>query len=237
VARLKIRRKDLRRPDEFMEFTGRAWQWVLDNRKATITVAVSVVVLLAAVSGFRRYKSYREFAAAEAFRKATALFAEGDTTAAAAAFEAVPRVGGYGVLADLYRGQAALKDGDASAAAGDYSLAASESETPPYLRQQATYGLAHALAEQGDSAGALAHYEEAANLPGPFKVDARLAAARLSQAAGDSSKARSLYELAVSDAEDSGPVQDDMRKLAAWHLASLGGPAPELPPTSTTPAD
>jgi hypothetical protein len=237
VARLKIRRKDLRRPDEFMEFTGRAWQWVLDNRKATIAVAVSVVVLLLAVSGFRRYKSYREFAAAEAFRKATALFAEGDTTAAVAAFEAVPRVGSYAVLADLYRGQAALKDGDASAAAGVFRLVASESETPPYLRQRAIYGLARALEEQGDSAGALAHYEEAANLPGPFNVDARLAAARLSQAAGDSLKARALYELAVNDAEDSGPVQDDMRKLAAWHLASLGGRASEPPPTPATPAD
>jgi len=237
VARLKIRRKDLRRPDEFMEFTGRAWQWVLDNRKATITVAVSVVVLLSAVSGLRRYKSYREFAAAEAFRKATALLAEGDSTGAAAALEAVPRVGAYAVLADLYRGQAALKDGDATAAVGAFRLVASESETPPYLRQRAIYGLAHALAEQGDTAGALAHYEEAANLPGPFKVDSRLAAARLSQAAGDSPKARALYELAVSDAEESGPAQDDMRKLAAWHLASLGARAPEAPQTSAPPAD
>ena len=237
MARLKIRRKDLRRPDEFMEFTGRAWQWVLDNRKVTITVAVSVVVLLAAVSGLRRYRSYREFAAAEAFRKATALFAEGDTTGAAAAFEGIPRVGAYAVLADLYRGQAALKDGDTTAAAEAFRLVASESETPPYLRQRAIYGLARALEEQGDTTRALAHYEEAANLPGPFNVDARLAAARLSQAAGDSPKARALYELAVSDAEGSGPAQDDMRELAAWHLASLGGRAPEPPLTSATPAD
>lgn len=237
MARLKIRRKDLRRPDEFMEFTGRAWQWVIDNRKATITVAVSVVVLLAAVSGLRRYRNYREFAAAEAFRKATALFVEGDATGAAAAFEKVPRVGAYAVLADLYRGQAALNDGDATAAADAFRLVASEPETPPYLRQRAIYGLARALAEQGDTAGALVHYEEAANLPGPFNVDARLAAGRLSHAAGDSAKARTLYELAVSDAEDGGPAQDDMRKLAAWHLASLGGGAPEPPPTPATPAD
>jgi hypothetical protein len=237
VARFKIRRKDLRRPDEFVEFTGRAWQWVLDNRKATITLAVSVVVLVAAVSGFRRYRSYREFAAAEAFRKATALLAEGDATAAVAAFEAVPRVGAYAVLANLYRGQAALKDGDASTAADAFRSVASDSEMPPYLRQRALYGLARALAEQDDTAGALARYEEAANLPGPFNVDARLAAARLSQAQGDSSKARVLYERALTDAEDSGPAQDDLRKLAAWHLASLGVPEPETPPKSATRAD
>jgi len=56
-----------------------------------------------------------------------------------------------------------------------------------------------------------------------------LAAARLSQALGDSSKARSLYELTVRDAEAGGPSQEDVRQLAAWHLASIEGKEPQPP--------
>jgi len=107
VARLKIRRKDLRRPDEFMEFTGRAWQWVLDNRRLTTAVTVSVLILLAALTGVRQYRNHRDSSAAAAFRKATALFAEGDGSRAAAAFAEVPRVRAYAALADLYRGHIA----------------------------------------------------------------------------------------------------------------------------------
>ena len=94
------------------------------------------------------------------------------------------------------------------------------------------YGLAVALAQQGDTAGALAQYEEAAELPGPFTLDARLAAAELSQVGGDAAKARTLYELAVSDAEDGGPAHADLRKVAQWHLADLATHEPESQPPS-----
>jgi len=224
VARLKIRRKDLRRPDEFMEFTGRAWQWVLDNRRLTISVAVSVVVLMASVAGLRQYKAHRDFVASEAFRKATALLDSGDTHSLTTALNEVPSIGTYPGLTDLYRGYAALTEADPAAAAESFRSAAKHSDLPPYLRQRALYGLGTALAAQGDVAGALAQLEQAAELPGPFSIDARLQAARLSQTAGDLAKARSLYQLAMEDADGSGPAQDDMRNLAAWHLALLGAP-------------
>lgn len=229
VAQLKIRRKDLRQPDEFIEFTGQAWQWVRDNRRATTISAVAVILIILAVAGVRQYRAYRQANAAEAFRTATALFAEGDTKGARAALEQVPRIHFYGALADLYAGRAALTDADATAAAEAFRAATSHSDLPPYLRQQALYGLALAVAQQGDAAGALALHEEAAELPGPLTVDARLAAARLTQAAGDPAKARSLFERAVIDAEESGPLQNDMRHVAAWKLATIPATAAQSP--------
>lgn len=231
MARTKIRRKDLRQPDEFIELTGRAWQWLQDNRKPTIIVGAVVIVLLVAIAGIRQYQSYRASTAAEAFRKATALLAEGDPKGAAAAFAKLPPVRAYAALGQLYRGHAALKDGDPAGAAEAFRKAASHSDLPSYLRQEALYSLALVLDQQGDTVGALTHYEEAAELPGPFTTDARLSAARVNQAAGDLTKARALYELAVGDAEEGGLAQEDMRKIAAWNLTSLGteGPAPAPP--------
>ena len=227
MARVKIRRKDLRRPDEFLEFTGRAWDWVVDHRSAVMTVAAAVVVLAGIITGIRQYENHRGRVAAEAFRKATALLAAGEADAAADAFGAVPRVGSYGALSDLYRGHAALQAANAPAAARAFRAAAGAAEIPTYLRQEALYSLAVALDMQGDAPGALAAYEEAGNLPGPFRVDARLAAARLSHAAGASDRARVLYELALSDAQDAGPPQDDLREVANWRLTTLFSKKPE----------
>jgi tetratricopeptide (TPR) repeat protein len=184
------------------------------------------VLLLASLAGLRQYNAHRRFVAAEAFRRATALVDSGDTHSLTTALDKIPNVGSYPALTDLYRGYAALNDADGSTAADAFRSAARRSDLPPYLRQRAFYGLGTALAAQGDTEGALAQFEQAADLPGPFSIDARLAAARLSQTSGDPSKARTLYQLAMDDAEGGGPAQNDLRNVAAWHLARLAAPEP-----------
>jgi hypothetical protein len=186
--------------------------------------AVVAGVLLAGI--IQQYQASRIDAAAAAFGSAAQLYADGQPQAALEGFASVPPVGTYGALANLYRGHAASDLGDLPAAAEAFRSAANSHELPPYLRQEAHYGLGTSLALQGDSVGALEQYERAAELPGPFGTDARLAAAGHAAKLGDPAKARALYEAAASDTEGSGALQDDLGSIARWRLAESPPPDP-----------
>jgi hypothetical protein len=228
VARVKIRRKDLRQPDEFMELTGRVWQWLAANRGLAVAAGGVVVAVLAGAIGIQQYREYRLLDAADAFRKALVLLHDGETRAAAEAFGQVPAAGAYGALANLYRGQAALAAGDVTLATEAFRASAGHRGLPSYLRQQALVGLARALVRQGDTAAGLEQYQAAAGIPGPFQIDARLEAARLSEASGALEKARGYYEGALEEAYDAGaPFEDDLRNLVAWRLSQLPSKSPD----------
>jgi hypothetical protein len=222
VARVKIRRKDLRQPDEFMELTGRVWQWLAANRGLALAAGGVALAVLGGVTGIQRYREQRLLDAADAFGKALVLLQDGETSAAAEAFGRVPAVAAYGALANLYRGQAALAGGDLTLATEAFRASAGYRDLPSYLRQEALMGLARALVRQGDTAAGLEQYQAAAEIPGPFQIEARLEAARLSEAAGAVEKARGYYEGALEEAYDAGaPFEDDLRNLVAWRLAQL----------------
>lgn len=225
MARRKIRRKDLRQPDEFIELTGRVWRWLGENRVAAgvvVTVALTVVV---GVSGVRYYLNRRSTQAATEFGKALTLYSSGDAAGALKAFSDMPGVGAYPSLADLYRGHAALKSEDFDAAAEAFRAAAGHANLPAYLRQEAYYRLADSLAVLEDKEGALEAYEAAAEIAGPFQGQACLAAARQAEALGDVAKARTLYQRVVLDAEGAETFDEDLRALAEWRLARLSEPA------------
>lgn len=225
MARVKIRRKDLRQPDEFMELTGRVWKWLVENRLQAGLVVGGVVAILLGVSGVRQYLDYRARTAATAFGKALTLYSKGSSSAAVDAFAAVPQVGAYPSLGNLYRGHAALKAKDFGIAVDAFRAAASQGDLPAYLRQEAHYNLAFSLSALEDREGALAAYETAAQIRGPFQAEARLGAARLSEALGDVDKARALYQDTIRDIERVGALEDDLRTIAEWRLEGLKDPA------------
>lgn len=221
MSRTRIRRKDLRQPDEFIEITGRVWQWLLANRRGVFILAGAALVVMAGLVGAREVRDARARSAAETFRKAAALLAEGEDAAAVEVLEEVKPVGAYGALAELYRGHAALQANDPAKAATVFQDVADRAELPAYLRQEALYNLAFAESLQGKSAEALERYRAAADLPGPFGVDALLNAGALSSAAGRVDVAREFYERAVSDAQADGEAQEDLRRVAERRLAGL----------------
>jgi len=232
VARIKIRRKDLRRPDEFVEFTGRVWAGFQAHRALAGAIAAAAVAAVLIAAGVRAYVANRADRAANDFAAAVDLYADGATQEALKALPDVPAVGSYGALASLYRGHAAADSGEAAVAIEAFRAALAGS-LPPYLQQEAQYGLGATLAGQGDGAGALEAYEAAAALVGPFRTDARLAAAAQAARLGDSAKARALYEGAIKDAEAAGGAEDDLAAIARWHLAASDTPTA----TATQPTD
>ncbi len=227
ARRIKIRRKMLRRPDEFHTLTNRAAAWVGGHRELTGGIALGVLVVAAVVLGISQYRSSQVDRAAESFRAAQATFTAGRFADAAAAFQAVtesyPRTPS-GRLADLYRAHALARQGDATGAATVYSEYLATGPGTGYLRQEALDGLAHARESAQDTAAALDAYTQAAALDGPYRADALLGAARLQEAGGHGDAAREIYTRLLKESQP----DPDLRTL----LLSKLPPGTEAPPAA-----
>jgi len=225
ARRIKIRRKALRQPDEFHTLTSQAMAWVDNHRELTAGIALAVLVAAAAVLAVQQYRSSQVGKAAESFRSAQATFEAGHFGDAAAAFEMLaetyPRTPA-GRLAGLYRAHALARQGDGSAAATAYNEYLASGPAADYLRQEALDGLAHARENNGDTAGALEVYTQAAALEGPYRRDALLGQARLQEAAGQGDAAREIYGRLLKESDP----DPDLRTL----LLSKLPPGTEAPP-------
>jgi hypothetical protein len=196
AKRIKIRRKDLRKPDEFETFTAQALEWADENRALVGGIAVALLAVALIALGLSRWRATQNESAAAAFRAAEARFAAGNFGDAARQFADVatdyPRAP-FGRLAGLYRAHALARQNDAAGAAAAYAEYLAGSPVADYLRQEALVGLAHAKEASGDAAGALDAYTQAGAFAGPYRTDALLAAARLHEAAGRASDAHAIY--------------------------------------------
>ena len=204
TKRLKIRRKDLRQPDEFETLTGQALAWAEEHTRllAGVLGTLAVVGLLAVI--VNRVSASRNESAAEEFRRAKVTFDAGKFAEAAEAFGAATRDyprSPYGRLAALYRGHALARQNQPADAATAYAEYLATSPAP-YLRQEALAGLARAKETSGDPAAALEAYTEAAGLEGAYRTDALLNAARLHDAAGHADQAREIYARLLKEAPD-----------------------------------
>lgn len=205
AKRVKIRRKDLRGPDEFETLTGETLVWAREHQ--TVLVAAAFGLLVLAVIGLLliQGRAARNQDASARFQQAQQQLEAGNAAAAAMQFagiEANASSTPYGRLAGLFEGHARLAEGDAAAAATAYSEFLSSASAPEYIRQQALLGLARAKEAAGDTAGALDSYTQAEKLDGPLRADAAFGAARMHEAQGQADRAREIYARLLKDAPD-----------------------------------
>ena len=222
AKRLKIRRKDLRQPDEFETLTAQALSWAEDNRGIVVAVVSAVVALALVMIVLGRVRTTRNETAAGLFRTAHEAFAASKYPEAAEGFGTLARdypSAPFGRLATMYRGHALARQGDAAGAATAYADFLAGSSMDGYLRQEALAALGRARETTGDSAGALDAYKEAGGMEGPFRTDALLGAARIHEAAGRASEAREIFVGLMKDETD-----PDVRALLATKV-----PATEVP--------
>jgi tetratricopeptide (TPR) repeat protein len=202
ARRLKIRRKDLRKPDEFETLTGQVLAWVEGHQPIVYGVVAVVVLVAIGVVAIGRWRASSNQAAAVAFRSAQAGFQAGKFPDAAQAFANIaqqyPRAP-FGRMAVLYRAHALARQGDQSGAVAAYGEYLAGTPDAEYLRQEALIGLARAKETSGDAAGALDAYTQAGALKGPFRSDALLATARLQEAAGHAEQAKGIYSDLLKD--------------------------------------
>jgi tetratricopeptide (TPR) repeat protein len=205
LKRVKVRRRDLRQPDEFVTLTARAVAWARAHRRLWLATAAVLATLTVAALVMVRTRSARAYAASEAFRSAYATFEAGKFGEAAAAFQSVGEsypATAFGQLAVLYRGYALGRQGDVAGAAAAYAQYLAATSGPAHLRQTALAALGGAKEGTGDMAGALEAYQQAADLGGPRSTEALLGAARAQEALGHAAEARALYERLQKGAPD-----------------------------------
>ena len=225
----RIRRKELRQPDEFVTLSRRAVAYAEENRATFFTVVGGIVVLLAAILIFRAVRASRETSAATAYAQAHTLLDDKKFPEAATAFQQVAdgfSSTSYANLAQLEAGNALLLTGKAGDAALAYQKFLDVGPPTDYLRQLALVRLGSAQEQSDKAADAVRAYASAAEMPGPYAEEALAGHARAAEASGDTAAAKELYTRFLEKYPES-----DRRALATSRLVNLGGRPPAAPAT------
>lgn len=200
AEKARLRRKDIKRPDEFITHTGRALTWARQHQQWVIWGGAGLVALLVAVGILTAYRSARvRDANADLSRALTKL---GSNDYSAASHELIDLSGRWegtdvAPVAALLGANAALRAGDADTAIAELArLQAQAASLPPYLQQQLLFAWGAALEAKQQWLDAAAKYKDAAAVSGPYTGDAVLGEARTRERGGESERARELYRQA-----------------------------------------
>jgi outer membrane protein assembly factor BamD (BamD/ComL family) len=192
----RIRRKDLRKPDQFVTQTAHVVAWVRANSTLAIAVGGGLVALLLAIAIIGAFRSARQRDANEDLGRAMAtLRAENLAGAAGELSEVSRRWNGTmpAHLASMLAASTELRLGNVDKAIASLQELDASKDLPPYLRQQLLLVWGYALAQKKSWPEALAKYESAEALGGPYTSQAVLGQARTKEASGDAEAAKSLY--------------------------------------------
>ena len=221
--RPKIRRKDLRQPDEFMTAAFTVEDFVEHHLRKVLAGVIAVLVVAAAVFLIYQHVSTVHQAAAEQFYEGFSALQAKDYTGAEQKFNALIAEhpsSKAASLARFYLGIAYFNSGDlahARQALESYT----EGEGPDSLRELALMDLGVVYEQMGEYAKAAQTYGRAAALKGPESNDARIAVARALQLDGKRDAAISAYQDFLK-ANPYAPQRDTVVQA----LANLGVSAP-----------
>jgi len=218
----RIRRKDLRQPDEFITLSRQVVSYVEERRTTFLFVLGGIVLLLAAIVAFRSVRASREASAAQAYVQAHALLDDKKYPEAATAFQQIAdgySSTSYADLALLQAANAQLLGGHAPEAAVIYQKVLDENPGTDYLRQLALVRLGESQEQSDKPAEAGRAYAAAADLQGPYAEEALAGQARVAEAAGDADTAKDLYARFLQKFPES-----DRIGLVTSRLVALGAP-------------
>jgi predicted negative regulator of RcsB-dependent stress response len=230
----RIRRKELRQPDEFVTLSRRAVVYLDENRTVFFMVLGGVILLLVAVLAYRTVRSSRQASAAQAYGQAHALLDDKKYAEAATAFQQVAdgySSTTYARLAQLEAANALLLAEKPAEAAAAYQKVLDAGPPTDYLRQLALVRLGQAEEQNDKATEAARAYASAAEMTGPYAEEALVGQARIAEASGDSKSAVDLYARFLEKYPES-----DRRALVTSRLASLGWTAPAAPAAGTADA-
>lgn len=192
----RIRRKDLRKPDQFVTVTGRVVNWTRANSTLAIAVGGGLVAVLAAIAIVGAFRTARQRDANEDLGRAMATLRMQNLAGAAGELGEVSRRWSGTMparLASMLAASAELRLGNVDKAIASIQEIDDSTDLPPYLRQQLLLIWGYALAQKKTWPEAIAKYEAAEALGGPYTSQAVLGQARTKEAAGDAEAAKTLY--------------------------------------------
>lgn len=217
MARRRFRRKDLRRPDEFVSRGRQLLDWGTKNARPLSWALAGVAAVVLLVMGFVSVRQARVRQANEDLGHALADFREGHYAQAGSQLAEVAsrwQSTAAGRIASLYAANADLNADNFESATVLLQDALGAHEWPSYLHQQALLDLGYALEHKGDAANAAGRYDEAAALQGPYTAEALLGAARCHEQTGEKDKARELYQRFQREFPDAAEAEVVSVKLA-----------------------
>ena len=177
VETQRLRRKDLKGPDEFQHATQRAFSYLMAHEREATVAIVAIALVLAVVLGIHGYRGWRDRQASDAFRTAFQAYVADDAGAAGSGFSRVteswPR-SRWAQLALVYQGELAKRRGERDEASRAFSILL-ETTREPVFRQIGEYNLG-VLKQGGGDAGAVEHFRRAAEIEGPLQAAAVVAA-------------------------------------------------------------
>jgi tetratricopeptide (TPR) repeat protein len=195
VTHRKLRRKELRQPDEFITFFENLRSVLLDNLVRVIIGACAVIALAAIGFGVYFYMQYRDRIVADRFYEAiTALDHKEYKTAETDFSRLVEDHPGasLGRLARFYLASCYMAEKD-PAKARDALNEYLAGDDRPTFKSLALVQLGVADEDLGQFQQAHQAYSEAAKLPGPQKMRAELAVARMLVREGHKDAAIAAY--------------------------------------------
>jgi tetratricopeptide (TPR) repeat protein len=230
--KIKVQRKGVTEPDEFISTTSRATAYVRKNYRLLAPVAGAVLVLVLITVIWSYYRAGRDRAARESFNQAIALYqTEGrggtenpsDQTYREALTRFTALADSYGstesgVAALFYLGESAYHLLDYDKAIDYYNRFISRSRPGNYVRCFAYEGLGYCYEEKQDYAKAVDCYKRAIAEPSPAVPDLLYSAvARCYEALNDKATALDYYKKITADTSGSVLLTiagDRMRALA-----------------------
>jgi len=206
AKQVRLRRKDIKRPDEFVTLSNQALNWVREHQQLATWGGAALVAVLIAIGIATAYRSARDRDANADLARAMAKLEANDYSRAAAEFiDLSGRWDGTGVapVAALLGANAAIRGGDADKAIDTLTRLQSKSASlPPYMQQELLLAWAAALETKQQWLDAAGKYKEAAAVAGPYTGEAILGEARTRELGGDADRAHELYRQAYEQFPD-----------------------------------
>lgn len=219
MPRRRFRRKDLKRPDEFLTQGWQLLTWAAENTRQLSWGLAGIAAVALLATGFVSLRNARMRQANEDLGRALGEFRAGHFAQAATQLADVAgrwQSTGPGRIAALYAANAQLKSQNLDAAVTAFQGLAGTQEWPSYLQQEVVIGLASALERKNETANAATHYQQAAGLDGPYRAAAILGEARCREQMGEKEKVRELYkrfQLDFPDAPEADLVSAKLQQL------------------------
>ena len=197
MARRRFRRKDLKRPDEFVSRGRQVIVWAQANVRLVAQVGGGLAAVVLLIVGLLSVRTARVRQANEDLTQAlVALRAGHNSEAATQLMDVANRWQSTtpGRIARLFAADANLKTDNLDGAAAALEELLTVPDWPPYLQQEVLATLGFILDRKADLAGAAARYNAAASLEGPYTEMAILGEASCRERLGQKDEARKLYE-------------------------------------------
>ncbi len=182
----RVRRKELKGPDEFISLTQRALEYAKQNEREVTFAVLALVALVGAALGVRAYRGWQLARAEEALGRAYREMTENRLDRAAEGFTAV--ASGWpstppGELALLYLGNCEADLGRDEEAKASFTGLIGRTRDEALL-QIAHYNLGMLKRKAEDTAGAMEEFRAAGTTVGPLQGAAWFAGVRIRERLG-----------------------------------------------------